>query len=911
MYICWLLNEESFFVHFGVKMFLEIPKVYDPKNVEDRLYKFWLEKNYFHAEVNFERKPYTIVIPPPNVTDVLHMGHAYNNTFQDILIRYHRMQDKEALWLPGTDHAGIATQNVVERYLGKEMKKTRQDLGRGKFVELVWKWRKERGRTIIEQLKKMGFSCDWQRERFTMDDGMSRAVLEVFVRLYKKGLIYRGKYIINWCPRCQTALSDEEVEYQEHEGNLWYINYPISGSRQHITVATTRPETMLGDVAVAVHPKDERYQNLIGKVATLPILGRELCIISEEMVDKDFGTGAVKVTPAHDPNDFLIGQRHNLVPINVMNGDASMNENAGKYKGMDRLQARKHLLQDLKKGGFIEKIEDHHHSVGHCYRCRTIVEPYLSEQWFVKMKPLAEPALQAAKKGRVKFHPARWTKVFIQWLENIHDWCISRQIWWGHRIPIYYCQACAEIMASVEAPASCQKCHSPDLKQEPDVLDTWFSSQLWPFATLGWPEETKDLKYFYPTDTLVTGPDIIFFWVARMVIMGLEFMGDIPFRDVYFNGIIRDAQGLKMSKSLGNGIDPLEMVEKYSADAVRFSLLVLSSEGQDINLSENDFEIGRNFSNKVWNAFRFLWMNLQEEDLKHGNLDFIRRALEENSLDLSDRWILSHYQKTIRKVSRSLEQFKFHEATDAIYSFFWKEYCDWYLELIKPRLYNRDNLEGKKVALGVAVMVMKGILQMLHPFIPFITEELWMKIRVESDSESIMISQWPTECRSFIDETVEKEMAILQSVIGAIRNIRGEMNIEPNKTAQVIISGSNGNYLKLIESHKEYLEHLAKVDQLKHKNISEKPKKAASAVVNQLEIFLPLEGLIDFKVEKARLEKEISRLEKQLEALNNKLQSEDFLTKAPKEIIKREKKKKSDFESNLIKLRSNLESLAA
>ncbi|MFQ5769044.1 MAG: valine--tRNA ligase [bacterium] len=889
----------------------EIAKVYDPQQVEERLYQFWLEKEYFHAEVNPERQPYTIVIPPPNVTDILHMGHAYNNTFQDIVIRYQRMQDKEALWFPGTDHAGIATQNVVERYIWKEQKQTRHELGREKFVELVWQWRKQRGGKIIEQLKKMGFSCDWARERFTMDASMSRAVLEVFVHLYNKGLIYRGKYIINWCPRCQTALSEEEVEYQEHDGNLWYIQYPIMGTTQFITVATTRPETMLGDVAVAVNPKDKRYKDLVGKMATLPVIGRELQIVSDDQVDMEFGTGAVKVTPAHDPNDFLIGQRHNLEAINVMNEDASMNEQAGKYSGMERLKARKHLLQDLKNGGFIEKIEEHHHSVGHCYRCNTVIEPYLSEQWFVKMKPLAEPALQAVKDGKIKLRPARWNKVFINWLENIHDWCISRQIWWGHRIPIYYCQGCGEVIATTDPPFSCQKCHTQEFKQDPDVLDTWFSSQLWPFATLGWPDKTPELKYFYPTDTLITGPDIIFFWVARMVMIGLECMGDIPFHDVYFNGIIRDVQGRKMSKSLGNGIDPLEMVQKYSADAVRFSLLMLSAEGQDINLSENDFEMGRNFSNKVWNAFRFLWMNLAEADLKNGNLDFVQNALKNNKLDLADQWILSRYQKTIRKVTRGLEQFKFHEAIDVIYSFFWKEFCDWYLELIKPRLYHEIELEGKKVALGVAVLVMKSILQLLHPFIPFITEKIWMKIRNSDDAESIMISQWPTESRTFINESVEKEMEVIQKVIGAIRNIRGEMNVAPNKTAQVIINSLNGTNLELVQTHEEYFQHLAKVDHLECKVKTQKPKNAASAVVDDLEIYLPLEGLIDFAVEKARLKKEITRLEKQLEVLNNKLQSSDFLTKAPEEIINLEKKKKSDFESNLDKLKLNLKGLAA
>lgn len=890
----------------------EIPKVYEPRDVENRLYQFWLEKNYFHANVNPEKKPYTIVIPPPNVTDILHMGHAYNNTFQDIIIRFQRMQEKEALWFPGTDHAGIATQNVVERFIWNQDKKTRHELGREKFIELVWQWRKERGGAIIAQLKKMGFSCDWERERFTMDAGLSRAVLEVFVRLYKKGLIYRGKYIINWCPRCQTALSEEEVEYQDHEGHLWYVQYPITGTNRSITVATTRPETMLGDVAVAVHPKDKRYIDFIGKSATLPIVGRELAIVADAAVDMEFGTGAVKVTPAHDPNDFDIGRRHGLEPLIVMNEDATMNEQAGNYANMDRLKARKHLLQDLKTGGFIEKIEEHHHSVGHCYRCHTVIEPLLSEQWFVKMKPLAEPALQAVKDGKVKLHPARWNKVFINWLENIHDWCISRQIWWGHRIPIYYCESCNEIVASIRSPRICKKCKNQKFRQDPDVLDTWFSSQLWPFATLGWPKETKELKYFYPTDTLVTGPDIIFFWVARMVMMGLEFMGEVPFHSVYFNGIIRDAQGVKMSKSRGNGIDPLEMVQKYSADAVRFSLLMLSSEGQDINLAENDFELGRNFSNKVWNSFRFLWMNLDETALANGNLDFVLRTLKAKKLDLADRWILSRLQKTIIKVSRGLENFKFHEATDVIYSFFWREFCDWYLELIKPRLYQADKSpEAKTTAMAVAVLVLKNILKMLHPIIPFITEEIWLKIRNGKDAESIMIAKWPTESRQLIDEKAEKEMEMIQKVIGAVRNIRGEMNVAPNKTARLIVNCQNGSNMELVKSHEAYFEHLAKVDFFEYHSKSEKPKNAASAVISDLEIYLPLEGLIDFEVEKARLEKEINRLETRLENLNNKLQSPDFLTKAPENIIDLEKKKKADFESNLERLKANLQSFAS
>ena len=890
----------------------DIAKVYDANQVEDRLYQFWIEKGYFHAEPNTERQPYTIVIPPPNVTDVLHMGHAYNNTIQDILIRFQRMRDKETLWLPGTDHAGIATQNVVERNIRQTQKKSRHDLGREKFLELVWEWRHERGDRIIEQLKKMGFSCDWQRLRFTMDEGLSNAVMEVFIRLFNKGLIYKGTYIINWCPRCQTALSDEEVNYQDQKGSLWYLNYPVKGEKNRfITVATTRPETMLGDTGVAVHPKDERYNDLIGKTVILPIVGREIPVVADDTVDREFGTGAVKVTPAHDPNDYLIGQRHELEQVNVMNEDASMNEMAGAYNGMDRLKARKHLVQDLKQQGFLVKTEDHQNSVGQCYRCSTTVEPRLSDQWFVKMKPLAEPALKAARDGKIKLYPARWQKVFLHWLENIHDWCISRQIWWGHRIPIYSCSGCGEFIAAKEMPQQCDKCGHDKLEQETDVLDTWFSSQLWPFATLGWPEKTEDLKYFYPTDTMVTGPDIIFFWVSRMVMIGLECMGEVPFRDVYFNGIIRDAQGRKMSKSLGNGIDPLAMVEKYSADAVRFSLLELSSEGQDIKLAEKDFEIGRNFSNKVWNAFRFLSMNIEEQDLKNANLEYLQKADKNGELDLADKWILSKYQKAIRKVSRSLERFKLHDAVEAFYSVFWKEYCDWYLELIKPRLYNGKEKEHRDATVATAIFVMKGLMQLLHPIVPFITEEVWHELRTEDDSESIMISKWPVECRHFLNEQVEKEMTFLQNLIGAIRNIRGEMNRPPGKTAEVIIAGnSNGFSLELIQENQAYFNQLAKVDKLDCRADASKPPKSASAVVNHFEIYLPLEGLIDFNVEKERLQKEINRLEKQLENLNTKLQSNDFLNKAPEEIIGREKKKKTDFEASLAKLKTNLESLA-
>jgi len=890
-------------------MFDHLDKVYDPKRVEDRWYQTWLERNYFHAEVRPDRESYTIVIPPPNVTDRLHMGHAYNNTLQDILIRTKRMQGYEALWLPGTDHAGIATQNVVERDLLKREGKSRHDIGREEFVRQVWEWKEKYGGIIIDQLKKLGCSCDWQRERFTMDEGLSRAVLEVFVRLYNKGLIYRGNYIVNWCPRCQTALSDDEVEHREQQGNLWYIKYPVKGSKRFITVATTRPETMLGDMAVAVHPSDPRFKGLIGKTVVLPLVNREVTIIADDLVDPKFGTGAVKVTPAHDPNDFVIAQRHGLQPLKVMETDGTMGEAAGRYAGMDRFQARKAVVKDLKQQGLLEKTETHVHSIGHCYRCHTVIEPYLSEQWFVKIKPLAEPALRVALDGTVRFHPERWTKVYVNWLENVKDWCISRQLWWGHRIPVYTCQDCGHLMVSVDAVSRCQKCGSQRVEQDPDVLDTWFSSWLWPFSTLGWPEETPDLDYFYPTRTLVTGHEIIFFWVARMIMAGLEFMGEVPFFDVYLHGIIRDAQGRKMSKSLGNGIDPLDMVNRYSADAVRFSLLMLSSEGNDINLSENDFEIGRNFSNKLWNAFRFLAMNLRPGDLELGRVEALQRLRAEHHLDLSDRWILSRYHRVVREVTDALESFRFHEAVATLYAFFWHEYCDWYLEVIKPRLYEGGEEEKRQAAVAVALAVLRGLVHLLHPFVPFITEEIFQQVRTDSDSESIVISPWPAADEAFFNAEAEEQMRLLQDLIGAIRNIRGEMNVPPNKRADVLIKSGDPQVLKLIEENRAYLEHLAKVQRLTASPTLAKPKRSASAVVNGFEVYVPLEGLIDIAVERLRLEREIVRLEQTLENLDRRLQSLDFRSKAPKEVVEREERKKQDFEANLEKLKSNLASL--
>ncbi len=884
----------------------EIAKVYDPKQVEEKWYRHWMEENYFHGEVNPNKKPYSIVIPPPNVTDVLHMGHAYNNTIQDMLIRYHRMAGYETMWLPGTDHAGIATQNVVERHLKRTEQVTRHQLGREEFVRRVWQWKEKYGSVIIEQLKKLGCSCDWQRERFTMDEGLSRTVIEVFCRLYEKGLIYRGKYIINWCPRCSTALSDEEAIHRDEQGKLWYIRYPLKENGGYITVATTRPETMLGDVAVAVNPNDKRFLGLIGKTVILPVMNREIPIIADEIVDAQFGTGAVKVTPAHDPNDFEIGLRHHLQPINVMNEDGTMNENAGKYNGYDRFKCREALVKELESAGLLEKIEGHQHAVAHCQRCDTIIEPYLSAQWFVKIRPLAEPALDAVIDGRIQFHPEKWVKVYANWIENIRDWCISRQLWWGHRIPVYYCQDCNEMMVRREAPANCSKCQSPRIIQDEDVLDTWFSSWLWPFSTMGWPQDTPELKYFYPTHTLVTAPDIIFFWVARMIMSGLEFMGDVPFRHVYFNGLIRDAQGRKMSKTLGNGIDPLQMVEKYSADAVRFSLLMLTSEGQDINLAESNFEIGRNFSNKLWNAYRFLAMSFDEQELPRllQNGKFLEQS---DRLQLADRWILSRLHRTIAAVTRALDEFHLNEAVDNLYAFFWREFCDWYLELIKPRLYGNDPA-GRDLALGIGIHVLRNIVQLLHPVIPFITEEIWHGLKLPTEPD-IIVSAWPVADSNYFDASAENDLALLQQVIGAIRNVRGEMNVPPTKQAQVLIKSSNTEHLRLIDRNRIYLTSLARLGELVLGSDLTKPRYSASSVVADLEIFMPLEGLIDIEVERNRLTKEIVRLETQIEAINAKLLNKDFLAKAPKEVVDRERRKCEDFQASVTKLKANLHSL--
>ncbi len=879
----------------------EIPKVYDPKQVEDRLYEYWEERNHFHAEPQSDKEPYCIVIPPPNVTSVLHMGHAYNSTIQDIFIRWRRMQGYEALWMPGTDHAGIATQNVVEKELLKEGK-SRHDVGRDKFVELAWDWAKSRRADIVNQLKKLGSSCDWERERFTFDEGLSNAVTHVFVSLYEKGLIYRDNYIVNWCPRCSTVISDEEVEHETRQGNLWYIRYSLKGSDDHLVVATTRPETMLGDTAVAVSPDDERYQHLVGETAVLPILNREMPVIKDAFVDPEFGTGMVKVTPAHDPNDFEMGRRHGLDEIKIIGDDAAMTQAAGPYAGMDRFECREQLVQDLEEQGFLEKTEDYENRVGHCYRCHTIVEPAISEQWFVRMKPLAEPAIEVVNNGEITFFPEKWVKTYNHWMQNIRDWCISRQLWWGHRIPAYYCRECGAIQVARSQPETCEECGGADWKQDENVLDTWFSSWLWPFSTMDWPEQTPELEYFYPTDTLVTAQDIIFFWVARMIMAGLEFMDKIPFKSVYFNGIIRDAQGQKMSKSLGNGIDPLEMVEQYSADAVRYSLIVLSTEGQDINLAEENFEIGRNFSNKLWNSFRFVEMQRNDQSVPH-------ELPEKDHWELADRWIISRLQGVIKQYDAALENFRIHEAQDTVHKFFWGEVCDWYLELIKARFYG-DNDPARETALTMAVNVLRQTLQLLHPIIPFITEEIWQHLKLPDDPD-MMVSEFPEWNAALIDEDAESEMSLLQDVIVAIRTMRSEMNVPPSRRASVIVNGVQDGRADLLRSHSAYVMALANLSDFAIERDVGQPESSATAVVREMEIFLPLADLIDLQKERERLKREIEDTEGRLHKANAKLSNADFVEKAPDHVVEKERQKQATYQEELEKLQASYEKLSS
>jgi valyl-tRNA synthetase len=877
----------------------EIAKTYSPKEIEERWGAFWLDNELSRAEAGSGKEPFTIVIPPPNVTGVLHMGHALDMTLQDVLTRYRRMLGREALWLPGTDHAAIATTNVAERRLAKE-NVSRHDLGREKFSEEVWKVATENRKTIINQLKLLGCSCDWSRERFTLDEGLSQAVRTVFVRLYEKGMIYRGKYVTNWCPRCHTALSNDEVEHEEQASHLWYINYPLKDGSGDVQVATTRPETMLGDTAVAVSPKDERYKNLVDKTCILPLVGSEIPIIADMAVDSEFGTGAVKVTPAHDPNDFEIAQRNDLPYVMAIGEDARMTENVPtQYQGLDRYACRENVVRDLEAQGYLVKIEDHSHAVGVCYRCKTVIEPLLSDQWFVRMAQLAKAAKDAVEDGRITIHPARWTKVYYHWLDNIRDWCISRQIWWGHRIPIWYCEDCNELTISLNPARACSKCGSDNIRQDEDTLDTWFSSWLWPFSTLGWPGETEDLAYFYPTDVLVSGYDILFLWVARMIMAGLEFMGEVPYRDVFLHGMVLDESGKWMSKSSGNIIDPLDMIDEYGADAVRFSIVSLCSEGQDIKLSQDKFEMGRNFCNKIWNAYRFLALNSPG-----GALDGTRPDLSESPLE--DRWIASALTSTIEEMSGHLEGFSFNETASTIYHFFWHSFCDWYLEIIKPRL-SKGGPDGENAA-QVGFWVLRECLRLLHPLMPFITEEIWQGIPCNDRPASIVRDSWPTAERGVRDGAAEKEMDLVQRVVTSIRTIRGEMGVPPKTRARVLFRPLSEDAECIITQNSRHLALLANCSEVE-KLDGETPAPASKAFLAEVELFLPLEGLIDIGKEQARLEKELESLKGVVQKTEGTLGNKKFVENAPANVVDAQRQKLATYQAKLEKVKASLADL--
>ncbi len=871
-----------------------IAKNYNPAEFEDKLYNEWVEKGYFHAEVDKNKKPFTIVIPPPNVTGQLHMGHALDETLQDILIRYKRMQGYSALWVPGTDHAGIATQIKVEAELREKEGLTRYDLGREKFLERVWDWKNQYGSRIINQLKKIGSSCDWDRERFTMDEGCSKAVKEVFVNLYNKGLIYQGSRIINWCPHCITALSDAEVEHAEQAGHFWHIKYPIKDSDDFVIIATTRPETLFGDTAVAVNPEDERYKDLIGKMLVLPLVGREIPVIADEYVDKEFGTGCVKITPAHDPNDFEVGQRHNLEQIKVMNDDATMNSYAGKYEGMDRYECRKAMVKDLEEQGLLVKVEDHSHNVGQCYRCGTTVEPIVSKQWFVKMKPLAQPAIDAVKNKETEFVPEHFEKVYFHWLENIRDWCISRQLWWGHRIPAFYCDDCGEMVVTKEDKAVCPKC-GKEMRQDPDTLDTWFSSALWPFSTLGWPDKTEELEYFYPTSVLVTGYDIIPFWVMRMMFSALEHTGEVPFKHVFIHGLVRDSQGRKMSKSLGNGIDPLEIVEKYGADALRFTLATGNAPGNDMRFYIERVEASRNFANKIWNASRFTLMNLDITENKLPDLA---------DLQLEDKWILSRYNEVVKVVTENLDKFELGVALSNLYDFIWENFCDWYIELVKPRLFDKENPTAK-TAQYVLTYVLSNTMKLLHPFMPFITEEIWQHLPHEG--ESIMISQWPEYDEKLNFPQDEESMELIMQAISAIRNRRAEMNVPPSKKAKVIIVTAKTDVFTQGTAFFEKLASASEaVVQTDKSGISD---NAVNVVVPSAEIYLPLDELVDKSKELERLNAEKKKLEGEIKRVEGKLGNPGFVNKAPQKVVDEEKAKGEKYKEMLEKVLESIKSM--
>ena len=862
---------------------------YDPAGIENRIYQRWLDRGDFGADADSPLVPYVIAIPPPNVTAALHMGHGLNNTIQDVLIRFERMRGRNALWVPGTDHAGIATQNVVERVLAAEGL-SRFDLGREKFVERMWEWVHEYDGRITDQLQKIGASCDWDRVRFTLDEGLSAAVRKVFVELYAKGLIYRGNYIINWCPRCGTALSNEEVDHRDEPGHLYHIRYPLVDASDKeavvVVVATTRPETMLGDTAVAVNPEDERYHDLIGREIDLPLVGRRIPIVRDEFVDPEFGTGLVKVTPAHDPNDFEIGQRHSLEQVNILNEDATLGDGApAAYQGLDRFEARERVLEDLERLGLLEKTEDHLHSVGHCYRCDTIVEPRLSLQWFVSMKPLAEPALAAYREGRLRLHPTRFGNTYEHWLVNVRDWCISRQLWWGHRIPAWHCADCEHIVVAMEEPPDCPECGGT-LEQDPDVLDTWFSSWLWPFSTLGWPDDTADLATFYPTSTLSTAPEILFFWVARMVMAGIEFMGDVPFTDVLLHGTVRDASGRRMSKSLGNGIDPLEVVNLYGADAMRFTLVHSAGLGTDLQLDHQDletaFRVGRNFANKIWNAVRFALPYLAETD---------GTAPAPERLELADRWILSRYARARDAITDSLERFRLHDAAAEVYDFVWNEFCDWYLELVKLRLRGEHGPESAAVAASTLAFVLDGWLRLLQPIMPFITEELWMHLPGRDPESALILAPWPEKLEAWIDQTAEDDIGELKEVVGAIRNLRAEYGIDPGRRLAVHLGSPSPQLQRALAAESAGIMHLGRLSDLESGEIPDGEPGGHAVLRSGVEVFMPLRGVVDLERESERLGAEFHRLGELLEAAEARLRNPGFTERAPAEVVQRERDK--------------------
>ena len=873
-------------------------KTYDPKEVEQKWYQYWEENGFFHAEADENRQPFSVVIPPPNVTGQLHMGHALDNTYQDILVRWRRMQGYNTVWVPGTDHAGIATQARVEDHIRETEGKTRHDLGREEFLKRTWAWKEEYGRTILNQLKRLGSSLDWERERFTMDEGCSRAVREVFVRLFEKGWIYQGNYSVNWCPVCSTTLSDIEVEHEDEAGKLYHIRYPLADGSGYVEVATTRPETMLGDTAVAVNPADERYQTVVGKTAIVPLVDREVPVIADDYVDMEFGTGVVKITPAHDPNDFEIGLRHNLPQVQVIGRDAAMTQEAGRYAGLDRYEARRRVVADLQELGLLVKIEDHQHAVGQCYRCHTVVEPLVSRQWFVKMDELAKPAIAAVENGEIRFIPERFSKHYLHWMRNLRDWCISRQLWWGHRIPVWYCDQCGEVFASVDEPKACRKCGSENIRQDPDVLDTWFSSALWPFSTLGWPDETKDLKHFYPTSVLVTGFDIIFFWVARMIVMGYEFMGERPFKEVFIHGLVRDALGRKMSKSLGNGVDPLDAIDEYGADALRFNLVIGVAPGNDMRYIPEKVEAYRNFANKIWNAARFALMNLEDFDSRKQNL---------GSLDLiiPDYWILSRYEFTAKEVTRFLERYDVGEAARVLYDFIWSELCDWYIELIKPRLYGKDGAETRYAAQYVLWYVLKGTLELLHPFMPFITEEIWQNL--PHDGQTIMLAPWPQPA-GLSSPSHERIMTTAMAVITQIRTMRSEKNVQPGRRITAICQADTEGLERLAAMQGDIM-NLAGLEKLILEEPGRTPEKCLSAVVEGINIFLPLAELVDLAEEAARIQKELEQARRELQRAEKNLQNEGFIGKAPQDVVEREKEKAELYRAQVARLEALLQEL--